>query len=75
MAHFYGTVEGNGKRIVTRCGTKNSGIHTIAASWDGAIETSITWDVDKQLNYFWVYEIPWHNHGTDRLLLQGVFGE
>lgn len=75
MAHFYGTVEGNARSIVTRCGTKNSGIHTIAACWDGAIEASLVWDAEAELNRFWVYEIPWHGSGQDRVLLRGVIGE
>lgn len=74
MSHYYGTVEGAARTIVTRCGTKNSGIHTIAASWDGAIETSIFWDKDFEVNRFWVYEIPWHGTGQDQVLLKGVIG-
>jgi hypothetical protein len=75
MAEYYGTVEGAARTIVTRCGTKNSGIHTIAASWYGAIETSITWDVDLEVSRFWVYEIPWHGVGREQMLLKGVLGE
>ena len=75
MSHYYGTVEGSARSIVTRCGTKNSGIHTIAASWEGAIETSIIWDIDRGVNNFWVYETPWHNVGQHRMLLSGVIGE
>jgi len=75
MSQYYGTVEGAARTIVTRCGTKNSGIHTIAASWDGAIETSIIWDGGAGVSRFWVYEIPWHGVGRDKVLLKGVFGE
>lgn len=36
MAHFYGILEG-GRGEVTRCGTKGSGLRTIAASWQGCV--------------------------------------
>lgn len=41
MAHFYGTLKGKGKNIVTKCGTKNSGITITAQGWKGQIEVKI----------------------------------
>ena len=40
MAQYYGRVEGN-RGEATRLGTKDSGIGTVAASWDGCILTNI----------------------------------
>jgi len=36
MAHFYGTVEG-GKGEATRCGTTNTGMRTVCASYTGSV--------------------------------------
>ena len=44
MAHLYGTVTGATPGQVTRCGTKRSGITTVAASWDGAVQVTIEHD-------------------------------
>ena len=43
MSHFYGTLQGN-RGEATRCGTKNSGLVTYAASWSGAIRTHLWYD-------------------------------
>lgn len=40
MSHFYGTLQGN-RGEASRCGSKNSGITTHAAGWQGAIRVSV----------------------------------
>jgi hypothetical protein len=40
MAAFYGTLEG-ARGPSTRCGTKSSGIHAAAQSWDGSVAVDL----------------------------------
>lgn len=40
MATFYSTVSGN-RGPATRTGSKNSGIHVAAQSWDGSVATTL----------------------------------
>ena len=47
MAHFYGSCEGN-RKVTTRCGTKNSGYTTRAASWEGAVVVNLFFNEDKK---------------------------
>lgn len=37
MSHFYGTVQGN-RGEATRGGSKNSGMDTATASWEGSVQ-------------------------------------
>ena len=45
MAHFYGSMQGS-RGEATRCGTKNSGIHTSARSWTHGVEVGLQADQD-----------------------------
>jgi hypothetical protein len=74
MAHFYGRVEGN-RGAATRLGTKDSGIGTVAASWDGCILTNIWYDATKKVNRYEVWQGTWHGAGVSRLLSGGIVGE
>lgn len=43
MSHFYGTMtRRNGKTRITATGHKSKGITTQAASWAGAVETTLS---------------------------------
>jgi|TARA_R110000824_G_scaffold2177_1_gene10238 hypothetical protein len=74
MSHFYGRVSGN-RGSATRCGSKVSGYHTIAASWDGAIEVRLSYDPKTKKNYYTVYQTPWSGRGIERVIAEGVIGE
>ena len=41
MAHFYGVVR-NDRGQATRCGHRQTGLITIAASWNGCVHTTLT---------------------------------
>ncbi len=60
MSHFYGTMQGN-RGMVTRTGSKNSGIRTNAAGWGGSIQVNVYEEdgVDK----YTVWLTPWQNSG------------
>ena len=68
MAHFYGILTGSRGRA-TRCGTKNSGLTTCAASWEGAVQVALY--ERNGCDYALVTLIPWHARGVSRTLYDG----
>lgn len=60
MAHFYGTLQGN-RGEASRLGTKDSGITTYAASWEGAVRVHI-----------WNAQVAWNNKMRRLLAADGV---
>ena len=75
MAHFYGYVDGRAKNLSTQCGTKMSGITSVAASWKGGIRAYIWHDDEEGIDKFEVYQIPWHGAGCVNLLAKGIVGQ
>ena len=73
MSHFYGTIQGN-RGKVTRAGSKASGLVTVAASWSGAIRTTI-WQNDAGVDCYTIEQIPWHGRGKHKVIRTGVLGE
>ena len=73
MSHFYGRVAGN-SGSATRYGSKRSGYHTVAASWDGAIEVRLSYDPKTDTNYYAVYQSMWHGKGVEMLIARGIIG-
>ena len=71
MAEFYGTLQGN-RGPTTRIGTKKSGITTIAACWEGAIEVYVYNDANGDACYN-VYSVGWYGRGLSKQLAQGRF--
>lgn len=69
MAHFYGTLQGN-RGEATRCGTKQSGIETYAASWDGAVRTHLYQD-DAGRDFACVETVPWQGSGPSVVFYKG----
>lgn len=72
MSHFYGTVKG-GRGEATRCGHKNSGIVTHAASWRGAICVRVYHDAEGVDRYS-VCQTTWQGSGINEELASGVIG-
>ncbi len=73
MSHFYGIVYGQARTEATRRGSKNTGLRTVAASWDGAIEVQLVHDAFGRNTYV-VREIPWHGTGQSKEIASGVIG-
>jgi hypothetical protein len=70
MSHFYGIVKGH-RGAASRCGSKNKGLYTIAAGWQGAIETTL-WHEDGQ-DYYRITLTPWGSSGGgSRILALGT---
>jgi hypothetical protein len=72
MSKFYGVLQGS-RGQATRCGTKGSGITATAASWAGAIETTIHWNEKLERNEYTVTKRAWHGHGDYEVLAEGSF--
>ena len=72
MAHFYGTIKG-ARGEATRCGTKNSRLTTVAASWKGAIRVTLYVD-DSGRDCYRVEQVEWKGSGLYRPLAEGVVG-
>lgn len=75
MAYFYATADGSAKTAATRCGTKNSGIESIAASRAGVISTKLWYDKANDVDMAEVRMRPWHGQGVSALLYFGPVGE
>jgi hypothetical protein len=72
MAHFYGMISRSArKHQATARGHSTTGLATIAASWQGAVEVTLSYDQETKKDYFKVSLIPWHGSGTDFLLAEG----
>jgi hypothetical protein len=71
MAHFYGTLDGS-RGQATRMGTKNSGLQTVAASWQGAVEVTLHHDDHTQRDYATISLKPWHGAGVHRVLFDNL---
>ena len=74
MSHFYGCAQGN-RGYASRGGSKKSGYHTIAASWDGAIEVRLSYDPKDDTNYYAVYQTMWRGKGVEMLIARGIIGD
>jgi hypothetical protein len=70
MAQFYGTIQGQAGET-HRIGNKNSGLDTVAASWEGAVSVRLYYDDKDGHDYAEVYLIPWRGHGVNRLVWRG----
>lgn len=73
MSHFYGTLQGS-RSQATRCGTKNSGIVAVAASWAGAVHTVVYQDEQGRDRYD-ISLMPWEGRGISYNIACGYVGE
>lgn len=74
MSHFYGVIQG-GRGQASRCGHKSTGMVATAASWSGAIEVCLFFDETTGKDRFKVRQRPWHGHGVERVIVEGIVGE
>ncbi len=73
MSHFYGVLNGQAGQA-TRCGSKGSGLRTVAASWAGCISVQLWRDSDGQ-DHFRVYQGAWQGAGISEYLASGIIGK
>lgn len=71
MSHFYGYVKIDGKAPATKAGTKNSGLETKAASWQGAVEVTLTHNSATGKDEYAVALVTHHGAGVSRDLITG----
>lgn len=75
MAHFYGEVKGS-RGEAHRLGTKNSGLRSVSASWQGAVEVYLSYDTTTGKDIASVFLTPWRGKGCKQTLFVGpVDGE
>jgi hypothetical protein len=72
MAHYYGTLQGH-RGEASRLGTKNAGLRTYAASWQGAVEVQLYHRDGK--DYACVQLVPHRGSGVHATLYDGPVGE
>lgn len=73
MAHFCGTLQGS-RGEATRMGTKDSGIETYAASWEGAVRVKPFVGPDGR-DWAQVELTTWARAGVEHPLYRGPVGE
>ena len=73
MSHFYGTLTGQAGEA-TRCGSKGSGVRTIAASWSGAIQVSLWYNARTGQDEYTVARVPWSGRGDIKIIATGIVG-
>jgi hypothetical protein len=69
MARFFGVVSGRGRTTASRVGRKTTGLHTVAASWQGAVKVSL-YERDGT-DHALVELTPWCGAGVSRVLYAG----
>jgi len=74
MSRFYGTVQGN-RGEASRGGSKESGMVTWCASWEGAIYCCAYYDEETKRDVVLVKKAKWHGAGEERVLYRGPIGE
>lgn len=70
MSHFYGILQGN-RGEATRCGSKDSGMETYCASWDGAVRCMAYVDEETGQDFVRVELTQWQGRGTYKVLYNG----
>lgn len=70
MAHFYGELNG-ARGPASRLGTKGSGLKVVAASWQGAVKTTLYHNSRDGKDYALVMLVPWRGKGVSRVLYEG----
>ena len=73
MAHFYGEVQGQRGRA-SRLGSKASGLQTVAASWQGAIEVNLYHREDLDEDWVTVWMREWYSAGSHAMIYDGPVG-
>jgi hypothetical protein len=71
VAHFTGSTRGSSKSAASRSGTKASGLRSVAASWQGAVEVVLRYDAEKGVDMACVRLIPWNGEGSTVTLYDG----
>jgi len=73
MARFFGTLKGASKNTVTRRG--HTKLVTVAASWKGAIEVTLSRNPKTDEDMVCVLRVPWRGNGPYQVLYRGPVGE
>ncbi len=72
MSHFYGTLSGQAG-AATRCGSRQSGLVVVAASWQGCITVRLWCDAEGR-DHFQVNQERWRGAGLQEFIEAGHLG-
>ena len=70
MSHFYGILVGN-RGEATRCGSKESGVRTATASWEGSVRVIAWYDAENDVDMVSVSLASWQGSGESQELYLG----
>jgi hypothetical protein len=73
MAHFYGTLQG-ARGEATRLGTKTSGMHVTACSYEGKVRVILDYDTEKDCDIARVELAKHMGAGVEHVLYDGPVG-
>ena len=74
MAQFYGTIKGQ-RGKASRLGSKSSGMHVMAASWQGAVSVDLWHDHETGQDRYEVYLNTHHGAGVSMCIATGIVGK
>jgi len=69
MSHFYGSISGRARTIVTRCGDKKSGISAHIRSWEKGIKVECKYNENINKNIFHIYLTGGSNRPSKKVLI------
>lgn len=76
MSHFYGMIPTSARKTVpTARGHKHTGLVTIAASYQGAVEVHLWHNTSTGKDHYEVHQKPWEGSGITKIVAQGILGE
>jgi len=73
MSHFYGMISRSARKTTpTARAHVSSGLETVAASWQGAVQVNLGHNTETGKDWFRVELIPWHGTGVYKTLATGT---
>ena len=75
MSHFYGSIDQSARKTTaTARGHKTTGLSVKAASWNGAVTVTLSYDTETGQDIFIVEQVPHGGHGVRQVITEGVVG-
>jgi hypothetical protein len=73
MSHFYGMISRSARKTTpTARAHVSSGLETVAASWQGAVQVNLGHNAETGKDWFRVELVPWHGAGVNKTLATGT---
>ena len=73
MSHFYGMISRSARKTTpTARAHASSGLETVAASWQGAVQVTLNHNAETGKDWYRVELIPWHGAGVNKTIATGT---